>query len=115
MSALLESRAEIVDALDGLTGITGHAKQPHIVKAGQAWPRWTGATRGPGDSWLNTWAALVILPNDDDRAIVAAEAFTPALIDGLRSVAYVTGAEMVLFRSKDGVEYPALEITMIRE
>jgi hypothetical protein len=63
-----ETRQAIADAVSTIVGLKGYARRPNAPKPGDAWPLWRGGERADGHVMLNTWAVVLLLPGDEERA-----------------------------------------------
>ena len=67
------TRTAIAAALNTVTGINGHVRQPSTLKPGTAWPRWGGGTRDDESmGFFESWQVMVVT---DQGSADAADAF----------------------------------------
>lgn len=83
------TRAAIAAALSTVSGVTGYPRRPTVFKGGDGWPQWGGSERDAGQSWIETWRVLVILPSGEQSADVFADTHQFALINALRPVLFI--------------------------
>jgi hypothetical protein len=108
------TRAQIATALSTVSGVKGYAKRPTAVKAGDAWPILAAVTRGPGDSWGQTWRVLVLLPGSERDAVDAVDLLLPSLLGAVDGVVWVESAEPVVVATDAG-DLPALQLSATSE
>ena len=104
------TRAELAAQLSTVDGVTGYAKRPKILKPGDAYPLLGSIGDRSGNMFQATWRLIVVLGNDEAKALDKAEALFPELADAIDPVAYVDGAEPFAVPTQGG-ELFALEIT----
>jgi hypothetical protein len=90
--SLSDDRQAIADAIASITGLTGYTRPPKSVKAGDGWPRWRGSDRADGFAFVNTWAVIIALPGEEERADEWADRIGLPLAEALqdRDVLFVT-------------------------
>ena len=108
-------RARIVEALDTVEGINGHASAPDSPVAGDAWPRWVIARYGGklALTMLNEYDVLAILPAGySPTTVEQADGLLPMLSAALAKVGTLTSAEPVSIQVADSSTMPGLRIRM---
>jgi hypothetical protein len=65
---IAEKKTEIAGALTGVAGVTAYATKPAVLMPGDAFVRWRGWTRGPGQAFESTYAVAIVLPQQDEEA-----------------------------------------------
>lgn len=105
-----QKRAEIAAALTTAGQVHGYARPPAVPAVGDAWPRWRGAERDGG--LVQTWAVIVVLPQDELRADEWVDQYGYDLANALEDagVFFVTGIEPAKVQVESGDMY-ALMIT----
>jgi hypothetical protein len=109
------TRDAIADALSTVDGVRGYAKKPTVPVRGNAWPVLGPLERGPGDAWSATWQVLVVLDQDEARAVDEIDALLPDLVDALDGVLFLTGAEPVPLELRNGGVLFCLQLEGISE
>lgn len=104
------TRAALAAALSTVSGITGYALRPKVLRAGDAWPQWRGSERDDTIGFVETWNVLVVLPSDETTADSYADTNQAALLDALRPVMFVASFAPTLFTA-EGNDVYALLIT----
>jgi hypothetical protein len=84
-----DTRAAIAAAISTVDGLTGYVKRPTAMKPGDGWPQWRGAARADGFGFLETWAVLVVLPDNETTADEWADSHGYALATALEPVMFV--------------------------
>lgn len=109
-------RAAIAAALSEVEGVTGYEYPPNPPKTGDAWPMWSGSDRDQGRAFLNTWRAVVVLPEEDRMASVWVDEHHDALVDAIEDndVAFVDRLEPGVVKTSAG-DLLALQIVMRSE
>jgi hypothetical protein len=104
----MDTRTELATALSSVTGVTGYAHRPMVITAGDAWPLFQEANRGPGQAWGATWKVFVILGSTGDEKSTSdlSEDILPELVDEVNPIAYVESPV-------PAVEYPTSAGTFI--
>jgi hypothetical protein len=113
----MDTRAALATALSTVAGVTGYTHRPMTFKAGDAWPLFQQADRGPGQAWGATWKVYVILGSGGDEKATSdlSEDILPELVDELSPVAYVeTPVPAIEFPTSAGALI-ALELTCVSE
>jgi len=107
---IVGKRAEIVAALNGISGVAAYEFRPTTPRPGDAWPLLGPLERDEGRSFLITWRVFVFLPQDERAASIWIDAAFDDLIDALSPVVYVDRVEPFLIPT-GGAEQFALLIT----
>lgn len=102
---LADDRAAIRAALTDAAVPDVHAYdfKPAAPGPGDAYPVWGGGERGPGDTFVHTWALHVILPQMSERdAALWLDGRASAIVDALAPLGYVDRYEPVIIETTDG-------------
>lgn len=79
-----QTRIAIRDSATGVAGVTVHPVRPASPQPLDAWIRWRGAERGDGFVFMNTWAVLVVVAADEQKADELADTVGYALAAALQ-------------------------------
>jgi len=108
------TRQAIVDALDTVTGVTGHLSIPDTPAAGDGWPVWeSGAFRFGKltQPIVHTYSAFVLLPAGYTPDVVdAGDSLVEQLMHALNKVGTVDVAEPVLVPVDNTSTMPAIRV-----
>ena len=113
----MTTRAELATALSSVAGVTGYTHRPMTFKAGDAWPLFQQADRGPGSAWGATWKVQVVLGGGGDERATSdlSEDILPELVAELNPVAFVESPVTAVELSTSAGPLIALELTCTSE
>jgi hypothetical protein len=100
-----QMRVDIAAALSEVAGITGHARRPGTIRAGDAWPLWRGAERGAGSTYVDTFAVFIALPGNEDSADEFVDDKGGLVEDALRRWLFVDSMAPAILGSDAGDSY----------
>lgn len=83
------TRLALAEALSTVTGLTGYTVRPKAPRIGDAWPLWRGSERGAGHGYLETWAVVIVTPQDEKAASQFSDERQDDLDEALGSVIYI--------------------------
>lgn len=112
--SILNDRAEIAAALDGVTGVKGYVKRPKAPKPGDAWPLLPDYELQDGLVWRPTWRVIVVLPADESAAAEWMDEHFGPIVAALRVPAFPESAAPGVWQTSAG-DLLILEITMRSE
>jgi len=107
-------RAEIVTALNTVTGVKGYQNRPTAPRTGDAWPTLPTLNLQAGLVWRPTWTVHVVLPSDERAAAVWMDAHFLPIVTALRVPAFPESAGPAVLETSAG-DLLILEITMRSE
>ena len=79
-----ETRIAIRDSATGIAGVTVHPTRPATPQPLDGWVRWRGAERADGFTFMNSWALLVVVAADEEKADDLADTIGYALAAALQ-------------------------------
>lgn len=111
MTTIATDRAAIAAALSTVSGVTGYAFRPTVLKPGDAWPTLPTLDRQADIVWRPTWRVLVFLPQDEEESSNWLDAHFDAIVAALQAgPIYPETAEPALMNTGAGDMY-VLQIT----
>lgn len=107
-------RAEIVTALNTVSGVKGYANRPTALKPGDAWPLLPSLDLQDGLVWRPTWTVLVVLPQAEKAAAEWLDSHFMAIVSALRVPGFAESAEPINYETSGG-DLLVLAITLRSE
>lgn len=110
-STIAGARDALVQALNGVTGISATPAPPEVPATGCAWPRWVNSRATGHLEWprVHTFDVYALLPAAATAdTITQADALLEVLLPALAPVAVIDTAEPVLVQFGPDVTMPAL-------
>lgn len=73
-----QTRQSIAAALSAVEGIKGYTSTPSAPNVGDAWPQWRGGARAMARAYTQSWAVLIVMPQNDE---VTADSYADERLD----------------------------------
>lgn len=84
-------RDAIAALLSTVEGVTGFARRPSAIRAGNAWPQWRGAERADGLEYVQAWQIVLVLDQaTTEDADAAADRWGDAIADAVEPQLFVS-------------------------
>lgn len=99
------TRQTLAAALSTVGGVTGYAKRPKVLKAGDAWSLVDQVSRGAGAAivaWQTTWRIVVVVGPDEATATDQFDEWVPLVVEALQELAFVDLARAVQIPAEQG-------------